>query len=81
MKIGMLERVVEFLKLGRQDALAGEKQRVGHFTEDQAQGKRRRGKKRGAVQGGRESSRELGVGYGLRRDDIDRAADVLIFER
>ena len=40
------------MELGGEDALAGEEQGVGHFTEEEAKGEGGRGEERGAVQGG-----------------------------
>lgn len=40
---GMSEREIEASELLRQDALAGEKQGIGHFAEEQAEGKGRNG--------------------------------------
>jgi len=40
------------LELGREDALAGKEQGVGHFAEEQAEGEGGRGEERGAMEGG-----------------------------
>ena len=76
----MEKGVVEFLELRGKDALAGEKQRVGHFAEEQSQGEGGRGAERRAVEGGGESFGELRVGDRLRRDDVERAAEVFVLE-
>jgi len=76
----MSELEVEFLELGGLDALAGEEQGVRHFAEDEAEGEGGSGEERGAVQGGGQDFREARVGDGLRRDYVEGAGDVGVFE-
>ena len=49
----MCELVVELLELGGLNALAGEKQGLGHFAEEKAEDESGCWEERGAVQGGR----------------------------
>jgi len=77
----MKEHVVEFLELGGEYALAGEEQRVGHFAENESQDEGGRGEERGSVQRGGKNFSELSVRDRLRRDYIDRATDMFVFER
>lgn len=77
----MVELVVELLELVGEDTLAGEEQSFGHFAEDEAEGVGGHGEERRAVQSGGEDFGEIGVGDGLRRDDIEGAGDVGVFDR
>ena len=75
----MRELEVEFLELGGEDALAGEEQGIGHFAEEQAEGKGGSGEEGGAVKGGGQDFSEVSVGRGLKGDDVDWAGDVGVF--
>lgn len=77
----MREPIVEFVELGREDALAGEEQSVGHFAESEAEGESRSGEERRAMQGFGEDRGELSVRNGLRRDCVDSAGDAGVLDR
>jgi hypothetical protein len=74
------ELVVEFLELGGDGALAGEEQGVGHFAEGEAERESGCREDRWAVQGGGQGFGELGVRDGSRRDNVEWASDVGIFQ-
>lgn len=75
----MREVEVEFLELGRENTLAREKEGVGHFAEEKAEGEGWRAEERGAVQGVGQEFGEVGVRDRLRGDDVERAGDVGVF--
>lgn len=75
----MEEAVAELLKARGQDALAGEEQSFGHFTEDEFEGEGRRRKNRRTAHGSTEFASEVGVASGLGRNNVQRAADGAIF--
>src|SRR5258708_39853026 len=80
-QIRVQEAVAKLLQLSRNNALAGQQERVGHFSEHQPQRKRRSREKRRTVQRTRKLPCKFRVAHRARSHDIYRALNRTALQR